>query len=66
MSKGRSPSKTIRGKVDEYIKYQYHKEDLSLEELDFTFISNFERFLKVQAGIEHNTVMVTSKGSNVS
>jgi site-specific recombinase XerD len=49
--------KTIRGKVDEYIKYQYHKDDLSLEELDFTFISNFERFLKIQAGIEHNTVM---------
>jgi len=49
--------KTIRSKVDEYIKYQYHKDDLSLEELDFTFISNFERFLKIQAGIEHNTVM---------
>jgi site-specific recombinase XerD len=49
--------KTIRSKVDEYIKYQYHKDDLSLDELDFTFISNFERFLKIQAGIEHNTVM---------
>jgi len=49
--------KTIRSKVDEYIKHQYKKEDLSLEELDFTFISNFELFLKIQAGIEHNTVM---------
>ena len=49
--------KTIRGKVNDYIKHQYHKDDLLLEELDFTFISNFERFLKIQAGIEHNTVM---------
>jgi site-specific recombinase XerD len=36
---------------------QYRKQDLSLEELDFAFISNFERFLKINAGIEHNTVM---------
>lgn len=49
--------KTIRSKVDEYIKYQYHKDDLFLEELDFTFISNFEKFLKIRSGIEHNTVM---------
>lgn len=49
--------KTIRSKVDEYIKYQYHKDDLLLDELDFTFISNFEKFLKIRSGIEHNTVM---------
>lgn len=49
--------KTIRGKVSEFIIKKYKKSDISLRELDFTFISQFEKFLKIQEGIEHNTAM---------
>ena len=51
--------KTIRGKVGDFIKHHYRKNDLFLDELDFAFISNFEKYLKIEAGIEHNTTMVT-------
>jgi len=49
--------KTIRGKVSAFVLKNYKKSDMLLEELDFTFISQFEKYLKVQEGIEHNTVM---------
>jgi site-specific recombinase XerD len=49
--------KTIRGKVSDYIVMKYKKRDLLLDSLDFTFISNFEKYLKIQEGIEHNTAM---------
>jgi site-specific recombinase XerD len=49
--------KTIRGKVRDFIIKKYRKEDLLLDGLDFTFISSFEKFLKVHEGIEHNTAM---------
>jgi site-specific recombinase XerD len=49
--------KTIRSKVSEFIKHKYRKEDLHLESLDFAFISAFEKYLKIEAGIDHNTAM---------
>jgi site-specific recombinase XerD len=49
--------KTIRGKVSDFILKKYKKDDLLLDGLDFTFISNFEKHLKIQEGIEHNTAM---------
>ncbi|GAA4329378.1 site-specific integrase [Mucilaginibacter gynuensis] len=49
--------KTIRSKVSAFIITKYKKPDILLEELDFTFISQFEKFLKIQEGIEHNTAM---------
>ena len=49
--------KTIRSKVADFIKSKYGKNDLFLEELDFTFISAFEKYLKITEGIEHNTTM---------
>lgn len=49
--------KTIRSKVDGFIRSKYHKSDLFLEDLDFTFISAFEKYLKITENIEHNTTM---------
>jgi len=49
--------KTIRGKVQTFIKTQYGKDDLQLEVLDYTFISGLELYLKVTEGLEHNTTM---------
>jgi site-specific recombinase XerD len=49
--------RTIRGKVKAFIASKYQKEDIYLEDLNFTFISNFEKFLKIEEQIEHNTAM---------
>jgi site-specific recombinase XerD len=49
--------KTIRSKVGDFIIKKYKKQDLLLDGLDFTFISNFEKYLKIHEGIEHNTTM---------
>lgn len=53
--------KTIRSKVSEFIRSQYGKDDLTLDVLDYTFISGFEKFLKVLEGLEHNTAMAYIK-----
>ena len=49
--------KTIRGKVQAFIKTQYGTDDLQLEVLDYPFISGLELYLKVTEGLEHNTAM---------
>jgi hypothetical protein len=49
--------KTIRGKVAEYITYKYHKSDIYLDALEYGFITGFEKHLKIQGSIDHNTAM---------
>ncbi|WP_345954050.1 site-specific integrase [Mucilaginibacter sp. PAMB04168] len=49
--------KTIRGKVSDFIYTKYSKKDIALDELDYSFIAGFEKFLKVKEGIDHNTAM---------
>jgi len=49
--------KTIRGKVAEYVVHKYHKPDIYLDALEYGFITGFEKYLKIQAAIDHNTAM---------
>lgn len=48
---------TVLKKLKLYLKKQYKRSDLFLEELDHKFIVDFEYFLKVDQQIGHNTVM---------
>ncbi len=48
---------TVLKKLKLYLKKQYKRSDLFLQELDHKFIVDFEYFLKVDEGIGHNTVM---------
>lgn len=49
--------KTIKSKVESFIKFQYKKSDMFLEELSYQFITNFEFYLKTEENIQHNTTM---------
>jgi site-specific recombinase XerD len=48
---------TIRGKVSEFIAYKFKRNDIYLENIQYSFITDFEHFLKVNHGIGHNVVM---------
>jgi site-specific recombinase XerD len=48
---------TIKGKVEEFIKHKFKVNDLYLANLEFTFITDFEHYLKVDQSISHNVVM---------
>ena len=43
------------GKIKAFLKYQYHKTDIHLDELNFQFASNFELYLKTHDECGHNT-----------
>jgi site-specific recombinase XerD len=43
-------------KVKNFIKFQYNRSDLFLDELDYQFIANYEIYLKLQVKNIHNTV----------
>ena len=43
-------------KVENYIRYQYNRSDLFLDELDYQFITNYELYLKSEVKNKHNTV----------
>ncbi len=49
--------KTIRSKVSDYIVHKYNKTDIYLDKLEYGFITGFEKYLKITAGIDHNTAM---------
>jgi hypothetical protein len=49
--------KTIRSKVAEIIGHKYTKADIYLDALEYGFITGFEKYLKIDAGIDHNTAM---------
>lgn len=48
---------TVLKKLKLYLKKQYRRSDLFLQELDHKFIVDFEYFLKVDQSIAHNTTM---------
>jgi integrase len=48
---------TIRDKVSNFIAYKFKKNDLYLETLTYSFITDFEHYLKVKQNISHNVVM---------
>lgn len=48
---------TIRTKLAEFIKFQYKKTDVFLQELNYQFLTNFEFYLKTEENIQHNTTM---------
>jgi len=43
-------------KVKNFIRYQYNRSDVFLDELDYQFIANYEIYLKLQVKNIHNTV----------
>jgi site-specific recombinase XerD len=42
-------------KVQKFIKYKYHQNDILLENLDYNFITSFDLFLKTHEKNQHNT-----------
>ncbi|MFD0795162.1 site-specific integrase [Mucilaginibacter litoreus] len=53
--------KTIRSKVAEYILHKYNRSDIYLDLLEYSFVTGFEKYLKIEAGIDHNTAMAYIK-----
>lgn len=49
--------KTVRKKTAEYIQWRYKKEDIFLEQIDYSFVTGLEMYLKTEDKIEHNTTM---------
>lgn len=47
--------KTVRNKIENFIKHQYKKSDIYLQELNHQFVTNFEFYLKSEDHIDHNT-----------
>ncbi len=43
--------------LKEYIQHQYKRDDLYLKEVDFTFIQNFEFYLKTVRRCQHNSAL---------
>ena len=41
--------------IEEFLKYQYNKEDIHLFELEYRFIEDFEHFIKIIKKCNHNT-----------
>jgi site-specific recombinase XerD len=53
--------KTIRSKAADFISHKYNKTDMYLDALEYGFITGFEKYLKIEAGIDHNTAMAYIK-----
>lgn len=48
---------TIRDKVSDFIAFKFKRTDVYLETLSYSFITDFEHYLKVKQHISHNVVM---------
>jgi site-specific recombinase XerD len=48
---------TVRSRVSGFIKQKFQKDDVYLDQIDYSFVSDFEMYLKTECGIEHNTSM---------
>ena len=48
---------TSKKHVKEYIEKVYSKDDLSLEKVNYKFLNNYEHYLKVKRGCNHNSTM---------
>ena len=49
--------KAALSSVEAFIKWKYNEEDISLSEVNFQFITEYEFFLKSQRNVQHNTAM---------
>ena len=49
--------KTVRSRVSGFIKHQFSKDDIYLDQIDYAFVAGFEMYLKTTCAIEHNTAM---------
>jgi len=47
--------KVAIGKIKAFIRHQYHKTDIALDDLNFQFASNFELYLKNHDRLSHNS-----------
>ena len=48
---------TVRKKLEAFVKETYHESGITLNELTYSFITDFEFFLKTKERIGHNTAM---------
>ena len=49
--------RVTEGKVRTFLKHQYSRSDIPLNQLNHRFATEFEHFLKTEQGLDHNTVM---------
>lgn len=52
---------TIRSKVADYLAHRYQRKDIFLDQLEYSFITGFEHYLKTEQSISHNVVMAYIK-----
>lgn len=52
---------TIRSKVADYILHRYNRPDILLDQIEYSFITGFEHYLKTQQSISHNVTMAYIK-----
>jgi site-specific recombinase XerD len=48
---------TVLSKIERFIKKNYVRNDLFLDELNFKFITDFEYFMKTEDAVKHNTAL---------
>lgn len=48
---------TVLSKIERFIKKNYLRNDLFLDELNFKFITDFEYFMKTEDAVKHNTAL---------
>jgi len=48
---------TAKGKLKDFLKYQYRAYEISLKDSNVSFISNFEHFLTTKHGLSNNSAM---------
>ncbi len=53
--------RTTRKRFEEYVNDKLKRKDIYFSDLNYKLISGFERYLRVDTGIEHNTVVIRLK-----
>lgn len=48
---------TARSHVEEFIKHRYQREDIEFRELDYTFVTEYEFYLKTVRKCSNNTTL---------
>lgn len=53
--------KSVYQHVDDFLRFHYHVSDIALKEIEPSFISDFEIYLKTEKHLAHNTVNIYVK-----
>ena len=53
--------KSVYQHVDDFLRFHYHVSDMALKEIEPSFISDFEIYLKTEKHLAHNTVNIYVK-----